>query len=304
MCSRPFDGYRKKQTTKVNVTDVAKAAGVSVATVSRSFNLPAHVRDAVREKVLKIAGELGYMPNASAKALRLRKTNIIGAIVPTLTHSIYSTMMNSFQQEMARYGYVVCILTCGFDSAAILNSAKKLIEQGVEGLLVVGQISDQATIDYINSHQTPVVCTYSFIREHAFPCIGFDNYQSSQVVAEYMLGLGHRNFCLLTGPMQGNDRQQARTQAFIDTLSNFHEVCRYRMYECQPEFTISFGEQSLRRAQLDFPEATAIVCNSDVIAFGVLSACKRVGINVPQDLSVVGFDNLEFSEYLNPPLPP
>lgn len=292
----------KKPSGRVNVTDVANAAGVSVATVSRSFNLPHHVRDDVREKVLKIASKMGYTPNSAAKALRLQKTNVIGAIIPTLDHSIYATMINSFQDKLAEYGYVVYVLSCGFDSGAIYEKVRLLVERGAEALLIVGDIADPALTKYLKEYRMPVVCTYSFFNDKPFPFIGFDNYQSTKQIIEYLLGLGHRHMAMLTGPMKGNDRQQARLQAFTDALGTYKSKCTHSVYESEGGYTIEFGEKTLRRIRLESPEVTAIICNSDVIAFGVLSACKKLGIDVPREMSVIGYDNLEFAEYLDPPL--
>lgn len=292
----------QKSLPRVNVTDVAKAAGVSVATVSRSFNLPHHVRDDVREKVLLVASKMGYTPNSAAKALRMRKTNVIGAIIPTLDHSIYATMINSFQDKLAEYGYVVYVLSCGFDSGAIYEKVKLLVERGAEALLVVGDIADPELTRYLKDYRMPVVCTYSYFTDKAFPFIGFDNYTATKQLIEYLLGLGHRHMAMLTGPLKGNDRQQARHQAFTDTLAAYKDDCSHAIYESAAGYTIEFGERTLRRIRLESPQTTAVICNSDVIAFGVLSACKKLGINVPLEMSVVGYDNLEFAEYLDPPL--
>lgn len=292
----------RKTLPRCNVTDVAKAAGVSVATVSRSFNLPHQVRDDVREKVLSIAAQMGYTPNSAAKALRLRKTNVIGAIIPTLDHSIYATMIKSFQDKLAEYGYVVYVLSCGFDSGAISEKVKLLVERGAEALLVVGDLPDPELTQYLKEYRMPVICTYSYFDDRAFPFIGFDNYASTKQLIEYLLGLGHRHMAMLTGPMKGNDRQQARHQAFMDTLHAHRGDCTHCTYESSEGYTIEFGEKTLRRIRLECPEVTAIICNSDVIAFGVLSACKKLGIDVPREMSVVGYDNLEFAAYLEPPL--
>ena len=292
----------RKKEPRCNVKDVAKVAGVSVATVSRSFNLPDQVRKDVREKVLKIAAKMGYTPNSAAKALRLRKTNVIGAIIPTLDHSIYATMIKSFQDKLAEYGYVVHVLSCGFDSSNIYENVKLLVERGAEALLVVGEIRDPELTKYLKEYKMPVICTYSYFDDRQFPFIGFDNYQSTKQLTEYLLGLGHRNMAMLTGPMQGNDRQQARYQAFVDTLASYKDGCTHVSYESTQGYTIEFGEKTMRRIRLEQPEVTAVICNSDVIAFGALSACKKLGINVPKEISVVGYDNLEFAEYLDPPL--
>lgn len=297
-----FVSTTKKSPSRVNVIDVAKAAGVSVATVSRSFNLPHHVRDDVREKVLEVARKMGYTPNSAAKALRSRKTNVIGAIIPTLDHAIYAKMINSFQAKLAQYGYVVHVLSCGFDSRTIYEKVRLLVERGAEGLLVVGDIADPELTKYLKEYRMPVICTYSYFEGKEFPFIGFDNYIATQQLVQYLHGLGHRHMAMLTGPIQGNDRQQARVKAFVETLNDSSGGCTHAIYESTAGYSIEFGDTTMRRIHMEKPEVTAVICNSDVIAFGVLSACKKLGVDVPKRMTVVGYDNLEFAEYLDPPL--
>lgn len=291
----------KTPTARVKVKDVAKAAGVSVATVSRSFNLPHDVRPDLRESVLKVATEMGYIPNSAAKALRLQKTNVIGAIIPTLDHSIYASMINNFQSKLEEYGYVVYVLTCGFDSRDIYEKVKLLTDRGAEALLIVGDVVDKQLVDYLKMHRLPVVCAYSFHQDRPFPFIGFDNYKATQTLVKYLLGLGHRHFAMITGPMEGNDRQHSRYSAYVDTLSA-RDDCNYISYESAHGYTIDFGVNIMRKIHSEHPSVTAVICNSDVIAMGVLSACRKLNIDVPGQLSVVGYDNLEFASHLEPPL--
>jgi len=292
----------KKAPKRVNVIDVAKAAGVSVATVSRSFNLPHHVRDDVRAKVLEIAQKMGYTPNSAAKALRSRQTNVIGAIIPTLDYALYAKMVNSFQDRLAQYGYVVHVLSCGFDSRNIFDKVRLLVERGAEGLLVVGDIVDEKLKAYLKEYRMPVVCTYSYPAHQEFPFIGFDNYKATQQLIQYLLGLGHRRLAMLTGPILGNDRQQARVQALEDTLRPLKGEASHVIYESVGGYSIEFGDKTMRRIAMEHPEVTAVICNSDIIAFGVLHACKKLGIDVPSQLSIVGHDNMEFTDYYEPPL--
>src|SRR5436190_13522384 len=118
------------------VKDVAKQANVSVATVSRSFNNPDAVREDVRNRVLAIAKKLGYSPNPAAKALRMQRTHIVGAVVPTLDYAIYARMLNSFQETMSAAGYMVFVLAVGFDNSKLYEPVRQLVDRGAEGLLI------------------------------------------------------------------------------------------------------------------------------------------------------------------------
>ncbi|WP_288381734.1 LacI family DNA-binding transcriptional regulator [uncultured Acinetobacter sp.] len=284
----------------VSVIDVARAANVSVATVSRSFNNPEVVKPEVRERILEIAVNMGYTANSAAKALRSRKTKVIGAIIPTLDHSIYATMINAFQNKLSEQGYVVYVLSCGFDASNIFDKVTLLLERGAEALLIVGQILDKNLEKYLQKFNIPTICTYSYHHDSIFPFIGFDNYASTTIMTDYLYSLGHRDIRMICGPLKGNDRQMTRVESFKNYMENKH--LNYAVIECKDNYNISFGRETIKKIANESPEVTAVICNSDVIAFGVLAGAKEIGINVPEQINVIGYDNLEFAEYLNPPL--
>lgn len=282
------------------VSDVAKAAGVSVATVSRCFNTPGIVSPELRDKVLEVARTLGYTPNAAAKALRLQRTHIIGAVVPTLDYAIYARMLNAFQEQLAAAGYLVFILTAGFDNSKVPDKMRLLMERGAEAILVVGRIDAPDVDRMLAERNIPVVSTYSYHPDSPFPSIGFDNYKAAYQITEYMIQLGHRHLALLTGPQRNNDRQLDRIRAFQDCLAAHDHPQGGLVLECN--YSLTDGANAVRRIQFEHPEVTCILCSSDVLAFGVMSECERLGIRIPEDLSVTGFDDQEFAARLNPPL--
>lgn len=286
--------------TSVSVIDVARAANVSVATVSRSFNNPEVVKPEVRERILEIALNMGYTANSAAKALRSKKTKVIGAIIPTLDHSIYATMINAFQNKLSEQGYVVYVLSCGFDASNIFEKVTLLLERGAEALLIVGEILDKNLESYLQKFNIPTVCTYSYHHESKFPFIGFDNYASTTTITDYLYSLGHRNITMICGPLKGNDRQIARVESFKNYMKE--KQANYSVIECKDHYNISFGRDTIKQIAQETPEVTAVICNSDVIAFGVLAGAKEIGISIPDQMNVIGYDNLEFAEYLTPPL--
>lgn len=284
----------------VSVIDVAKAANVSIATVSRSFNKPEMVKPEVREKILEIASNMGYTANSAAKSLRSKKTKVIGAIIPTLDHSIYATMINAFQKKLSEQGYVVYILTCGFDASDIFDKVTLLLERGAEALLIVGEILDKNLEKYLLKFKIPTICTYSYHHDSKFPFIGFDNYASTTTIVEYLYSLGHKEIAMICGPLKGNDRQIARVESFKNFMTT--KQAEHSVWECKNQYNIASGKEILKEIVKSNPNVTAIICNSDVIAFGVLAGAKELGIKIPEQLNVIGYDNLEFAEYLTPPL--
>lgn len=285
---------------KSKVSDVAKQAGVSVATVSRSFNSPDAVREDVRERVLAAARTLGYSPNPAAKALRMQRTHIVGAVVPTLDYAIYAQMLNSFQEKMSAAGYMVFVLAAGFDNSKLYEPVRQLVDRGAEGLLIVGKIEDPHLLKFLDDGRIPTVLTYSYQPEGPFPSIGFDNYAATRQLADFLVRLGHKNMVMISGRTRGNDRQQSRVRAFREAAAAAGIAKSAHVIE-RP-YSLLEGAAAMRLIHVDYPATTAVMCASDVLAFGVLSECKKLRIDVPRDLTVTGFDNQDFSALLDPPL--
>ena len=290
----------KAQRRKITVFDVAKKAGVSIATVSRAFSSPDVVREDVRRNVLDVAKQLGYSPNAAAKAFRLQKTHIVGAVIPTLDYAIFARMIDSFQETLANFNYMTIVLSTGFDNTRIFDKVKLLVDRGAEALLLVGSIEDSKLRDYLKELSIPVVTTYSFLNDEIVPSIGFDNYNATKSVMDYLVGLGHREFAMIAGSPRGNDRQRSRIQAYVDCLAAAGLAGSDRVLT-RP-FSIEDGAAAMRQIRDQFPSVTAVVCNTDIFAFGVLSECRALGLKVPEQISVTGFDDADYTSRLDPPL--
>jgi LacI family transcriptional regulator len=282
------------------VTDVAKLAGVSVATVSRTFTRPALVSQAARDRVMEAALRLNFSPNPAARALRSRRSNLVGAVVPTLDYAIYARLLNAFQDRMGESGHLAVVLTSGFDNAVVPEKARLLIEHGCEALLLVGQIYDPSLHLLLQQRRVPAVSTYSVTSDVFIPSIGFDNRDALLRALQHAIDLGHADILLLVGPLEGNDRQMARRAAFVETMRRRKQPITGRIVECA--YTIAAGEAAFRAKWREDGGFTCVLCSSDVLAFGVMAEARRLGVRVPQDMSVIGFDDHEFSMRLDPPL--
>lgn len=280
--------------------DVAKLAGVSVATVSRTFTRPEVVSKDARARVMAASARLGFSPNPAARALRNRRSQLVGAVVPTLSYAIYARLLNAFQDRLGEAGHLVVVLTSGFDNAQVPEKARLLIEHGCEALLLVGQVHDAALLLLLQQRRVPTVSTYSVTDTVVIPSIGFDNGDALLLALQHATDLGHRDILLLLGPLDGNDRQAARRAAFLEAMRRRKQPVAGRIVEC--DYTIEAGEQAFREKWLESGTFTCVLCSSDILAFGVLAECRRLGVRVPDDLSIIGFDDLEFSARLDPPL--
>ncbi|MGY4617706.1 LacI family transcriptional regulator [Bradyrhizobium sp. USDA 4472] len=289
-----------KSPSKRGVFRVAEMAGVSIATVSRTFNDPQRVRKDVRTRVLEAATAAGYVPNSAAKALRLQRTRVIGAVIPTLDHAIYAKLVNGMQARLADDGYTVIVLSVGFDNSNVFEAVRRIVERGAEALMMVGRVVDEKLRHFLETKQIPFVQTYSFVPGSDELSVGIDNFSAMRDIVDHLLDLGHTNLTMIAGPTAGNDRQISRRAAFQDSLKKRGITAPRPIIE--KTYRFESGIQALQEIRDLFPETTAIICSSDILAFGVLHACRLARIDVPSDMSVTGFDDLDFAQYLWPPL--
>jgi LacI family transcriptional regulator len=283
------------------LVDVAKRAGCSPATVSRVLNNNPKVGVEVREKVLKAAIDLGYVPNGSARALRSTKSRLVGAVIPTLDHAIYATMMNSLQARLAERDVSIIVSTSLYDIDMEYEQVRLLIERGVEAIVLVGTIHRPETISLLEQRNIAYVFTYTSASTEVGAAIGFDNEKAGRMAARYLLDLGHTKLAMIAGITQNNDRAAARRDGFIAELEK-QGIKRSRVPLFESAYKIEGGRTAMKRLMDLRERPTAIFCGSDIIAAGVIKYCHEHQIAVPREISILGFDNLEIAELTTPDL--
>lgn len=290
----------QERTKRGGLAAVAKAAGVSPATVSRAFNLPELVNEDVRARILRIAAQQQYRPDPAARALRSRRTHMIGVALPTLDYSIFARLINRFQSRFAEDGYTTILLTTGFDNRDIFASVQLLLDRGAEAVLLVGAVEDPRVGQLIAETKVPFVTTYSFPRDSQVAPVGFDNAEATAQAVRHLLSLGHRDFAMIAGLTDGNDRQRDRIASYKRCLEEAGARGADRVV-CHG-FDMVAGSTALAEIISRFPTTTAIVCNTDIFAIGAIAECRKQGLRVPEDLSIIGFDDAEYAALLDPPL--
>ncbi len=287
--------------TGVALADVARLAGVSTASVSRVLNNPGKVSPQTRLRVQAAIDELGYIPDAAARALASRRTQTMGAIVPTLDNAIFASCINALQRRLAHHGYTLLVASSEYDADEELREATALVLRGVDGLLLVGEAHHKGLYALLERKRIPFVNTWTYRTEAEHPCIGFDNRAAARRVAEYLMDLGHREIAMLAGLTAGNDRATARVEGVRAALAaRGLGLSPERLLECP--YGIREGREALRVLLRVQPAPTAVICGNDVLALGALLECQALGIPVPGALSITGFDDLPLSAQLHPPL--
>lgn len=281
--------------------DVARLAGVSAATVSRALNNANLVDPVTRRRVLEAATKLRYVPHGAARSLRSHRSRMVGAIVPSFDYALYARTTSALQQRLDEKGYALVLAEHHYDLASETRIAGQLIEHGVDALVLVGLDHEQALFSQLNDYGRPYVLTWGVDPTDRHPCVGFDNQAATRQVALHLLGLGHRRVGLLSAHLEGNDRARARGEGLRRVLAEHGLSLNDRDVAYAPISLIEAEAAAMRLLQrADRP--TAIVATNDVFAVGTMMACRKLGIRVPEELSVTGVDNTDLGATQTPPL--
>jgi LacI family transcriptional regulator len=284
-----------------NIEDVALAAGVSTATVSRVLNKPLSVREPLRLRVLQAVSKLGYVPNAGARSLKLQRSGTVGAVFPTIDNAIFAQAIAALQQRLADAGLQLLIATSGYDVDVEAQQAINLMTRGADALVLCGVSQKPALLQVLRQRELPTVHAMSWPAPAGLVCVGFDNAAAIGQAVRYLVDLGHRRIAMLAGVALHNDRATAR----IDGVRRAMKAAGLMLapqHLVERPYGLAAAREGFRALMATRPVPTAIVCGNDVLAYGALLEAHKLGIAVPAALSIVGFDDLELSRHLQPAL--
>jgi len=289
------------QTKKPTLQDVADVAGVSTATVSRSLNQPDKVKPEVRDTINTAIQSLGYVPHGAARALASQRSHTIGAVVPTIDNAIFSEAIQYLQRGLSQHNYTLLLAQSAYSQEEELREVQTLLGRGIDGLMLVGEDHDPAIAELVEQYRIPYVNLWSYNANSVYSCIGLDNAQAGQRLAKHLYELGHRHIGSITGILKNNDRARQRLRGVRSYLeSQGLQPDDKQAAECRYS-----GEQArlaMHELMKRCPDLTAVVCSNDILALGALCAARELGLAVPEDISVTGFDNLEIISVLSPAL--
>lgn len=283
----------------VSLGEVALHANVSTASVSRVLNNSANVSDEVRQRVELACWELGYVPNGVARALAANKTMTIGAIVPAIENAGIAAAVAAFQRTLKQAGYTMLLTSSNYDEEAEFQEARTLLSRGVDGLMLVGGEHHPDLISLITHHQVPYIETWTL--NAGRPSVGLDNLGAARMLTRHLIALGHKRIALIMGRVAGNDRAALRVQGVRECLAN-HGLPPPQEYLIGRPYNIPDIREAMQSLLAEEARPTALICGNDQIAFGSMIEASKQGLNVPADMSIAGFNDLEFSAHLNPPL--
>jgi LacI family transcriptional regulator len=286
----------------VRLKDVAALADVSAGTVSRVFSAPHLVAPETISAVRAAVDKLGWVPHGAARALASHKSHTIGAIIPNLANPVFAQMIYAIQNALLQAGYVLVIGCSEYQPDKALTGARAMIERGVDGLILLGENFSDSFWHLLEVQKVPNLVAYSYRPSGPRNYIGFDNIRAARLAAEHLLNLGHTRLAIIAQEVEGNDRAAARLYGFVEAIRERGRQIPSEWIRQRP-WSIAMGQDACEAILASGPlPPTALLCGNDYLAAGALAACRGRGLRVPDDISVVGFDDLEIAAYLSSPL--
>lgn len=284
------------------IEDVAQAAGVSIATVSRYVNGRTSGMSVATQERLQIAiDELGYVPNAIARSLKTGRSKLIGVVIANIAHMYWSTMLEGIEQGCRALGFSVLISSAGNDSETQDRYLQTLLHQNVAGILLNPVFADEKTLTKWAKIERPMIMldrTYPTLKN---PLVAIDNVYGARLATQHLIDHGHRDIGLISWGIDGLSNRQERLDGFLATLSeNGLTVGRGRIGFARESW--DDGVRATREMFSKSDAPTAVFCANMDLSLQVLFGLRQLGIRVPDDVSLIGFDDAPWDPLLDPPL--
>ncbi|WP_170771938.1 LacI family DNA-binding transcriptional regulator [Ruegeria lacuscaerulensis] len=290
-----------KLRTAPTLDDVAKMAGVSTATVSRCLNTPDRVVKATRERVQSAVDALGYMPNFAARVMAANRSLTVGAIIPTMENAIFARGLQAFQEELHTHGYTLLVSSSAYKPEIEEEQIRTLIARGADALLLIGHDRAPQIYTELERRKIPALIAWSFLPDAQLLSVGFDNRAAMAELADRVIGLGHRRIGVISGIRSGNDRARLRIEG-IEQAATRHGISHSDLTIIETSYEIENGAAAFDRLMSQSVRPTAVLCGNDVLAVGALHRAREMGLNVPRDVSITGFDDIELARIVSPAL--
>lgn len=289
----------KKQAT---IVDVARAAGVSVATVSRVVNGNYPVKTETKEKVKAAISSLNYVPNVQARELNTRKSSTIGVVVPGLHNMFFAEVIDGIEDAVRQDGFSFLLSCAKNDPVQEMQAINALVARNVSGIIVISPNTKNISESFYEElvERVPLVFINGYHRIKGVSYVGNDEQLGSRVALDYLAELEHEQILFVRGANSDSyDIKEETYRAFMEKRGNFQEEYILNIGEGNGVETVDDTMDTLLQ-QLPALQPTAIFCCNDLMAVGALNACKRLGLAVPRDISIMGYDNIALSRLVEP----
>jgi DNA-binding LacI/PurR family transcriptional regulator len=286
----------------VSIKDIAKTAGVSHSTVSRALSDSPLVSEKTKLRIQRLAREMGYSPDAQARSLVMGRTHTVGLVVTTITDPFIAEIVQVIERTARDHGYSVILASSDAEPEREIAAVEMLHSKRVDGVVVTSSRIGALYQDHLSRLSVPVVLVNSHNEQmgsYTFS-INVDNRHGASLATKHLVDLGHRRIAYVTGPADHSD-DLARLAGYRDTL-NLAGIGFDPTLVVPGNGKACGGGRALPALQALAEPPTAVFCYNDMTAIGLMRAARQDGLDVPQKLSLVGFDDIPFASYVQPPL--
>jgi len=285
---------------RATLSDVAREAGVSPVTVSRVIRRPEMVSEALRQRVDDAVAKLNYIPNHLASALASTRTHIVGVIVPSLTNGVFDDYVEAIESVLHPAGFQTLVLNTHYSEIEEEQAIQSLMGYHPEALIVAGVDQTDRSRQLLRNAAIPVVQTMDVTDDPIDLNIGLDHGEAGAAAVHYLYDLGHRQIAHLTA--RGDPRARRRHAGYLRAMHDLGLETEGLVGSLPRISTVAMGGELFSKVLADVPNVTAVFTCNDDLALGTLFECQRRGLRVPQDIAIVGFNDLDFCVASVPPL--
>nr|WP_284237300.1 LacI family DNA-binding transcriptional regulator [Paenibacillus glycanilyticus] len=283
---------------KATIYDVAKAAGVSIATVSLVINGKGKISEERRNEIKQIMMQMGYKPSMIASALTGKKTYALGLLVPDISNPFFAEIARAVEDEGQRHGYSVFICSTDNKDEKVERYAELLQQKNVDGVIIGTGLKDLSVLDPLLKANIPVTLLARELPSVEVPSVVVDDYKGGSAAAEHLIMLGHRNLAVLA--------EQDSISSSRERVRGFRATAEQAGLPLDPAFVLSTSIKEAKAKASELFQSgnrpTAIFCCNDLLAIGALQAAKELGVRIPEECSIVGFDDTVLASVTDPPL--
>lgn len=284
------------------IKDVAKKANVSIATVSRILNdLPGYSKK-TKEKVLKAIEELGYQPNAIARGLVNKRTQTIGVLVPNVSSMFASEVLNGIEDTAHKLDHSVIVCNTDSNGVRTMKYLQVLNEKRVDGIIFTSEVVKKEYHDAFIDMNIPIVLVSSISHRYPLPYIKVDDKHAAYSATEYLIKHGHRNIAMISGTKDDSIAGIPRIEGYKQALIDYGITVEENLITYGNDFGHKTGMSCMNKLFENAPGFTAVFAASDEIAIGALSTAYKQGVKIPEELSIIGYDNLKIAAMSIPSL--
>jgi len=287
-------------TERMDIRTIARMANVSIATVSRTINRVSTVNPKMAKRVWDVIEKLDFVPNTQARALVSGRSKLFGLLVSEITNPFFPELIQGFENIAVENGYEILVSSTNYDPVRMSHCIRRMLERKVEGVAIMTFGIEEPLLDQLAKRKVPLVFIDIGPDRPGVSVLKVDYHHGIRQAVQHLAALGHRHIAFVSGPMRLHSAQ-SRLAAFSKSMQECGispEVTQI----VEGDHTLEGGAVAMEKllAQKEMP--TAVMCSNDMTAIGVLHKLYRTGLRVPDDISVIGFDDIHIAEVMMPPL--